>query len=250
MIPYLRRKLKPFFHKDIVDYVHYRYNLDFFKKNSKSKKQMIESYSKKYPDTEYISNNIKSPSVVFDIGAHYGEMSFFFSKLFGNSTIYSFEPTNRSFKYFLKVIKKLKLRNVVPKNLALGERKGVSYLNTSGDSAMNNISKTGEKIIIDTVDDFVERNKIKNIDFIKCDVEGFEYFVFKGGLNSIRKFKPIIFSEIQKEWYSRYSKQSALDLLIGEGYIAYRYDNKLKKLIEVSEVSEEYGDYFFFPKKK
>jgi len=112
---------------------------------------------------------------------------------------------------------------------------------------MNNISTSGEKIRIDTIDAFVKKNEIKTIDFIKCDVEGFEYFVFKGGLKSIREFKPIIFSEIQKKWYSRYGKKNAFDLLEGEGYVPHIYDSKLKKLIRVSGISEQNEDYFFIP---
>ncbi len=34
-----------------------------------------------------------------------------------------------------------------------------------------------------TLDHFIDYNKIKKIDFIKCDVEGGELFVFEGGKN-------------------------------------------------------------------
>jgi len=251
MLAQLRKKIKPLFSKDFIDYVHYRYNLKFLKKNSSLCRQRLkEEYLKNYPNVDYIFSNLKSPKVILDIGAHYGELTFFFSKIFPNSTIYSFEPTKKSFKYLLKVIKKLNLKNIVPKNLALGEKEGISHLDTSKDSAMNSISAKGEKIIVNTLDGFIKKSKIKNLDFIKCDVEGFEYFVFKGGLESIRKFKPIIFSEIQEKWYTKYGEKSAFDLLVEEGYTGYRYDQHSKKLIKVSEISEKYEDYFFIHRNK
>ena len=49
-----------------------------------------------------------------------------------------------------------------------------------------------EKIRLKTIDKFVKKNKIKKIDFIKIDTEGSEYFILKGGLKTIEKFKPII----------------------------------------------------------
>lgn len=48
------------------------------------------------------------------------------------------------------------------------------------------------------LDNFIEKNKISNVDFIKCDVEGAELFVFQGGLTTIERFKPIVISEISR----------------------------------------------------
>lgn len=37
------------------------------------------------------------------------------------------------------------------------------------------------------LDDFCTEQKIDHVDFIKCDVEGAEFFVFRGGLGTIKK---------------------------------------------------------------
>ena len=44
-----------------------------------------------------------------------------------------------------------------------------------------------------TLDEFVIINKISNVDFIKLDVDGFEYDVLKGGMNFLKEKKPPIF---------------------------------------------------------
>ena len=46
------------------------------------------------------------------------------------------------------------------------------------------------------MDDFIRSNDIKHVDFIKIDVEGHEYSVLMGSLETIKQFKPIIFCEI------------------------------------------------------
>ena len=49
----------------------------------------------------------------------------------------------------------------------------------------------GEKKIqnakIQTLDEFIHENSITNVDFIKLDVDGFEFYVLKGGYNFLRK---------------------------------------------------------------
>ena len=42
------------------------------------------------------------------------------------------------------------------------------------------------------------------VDFIKCDVEGAEWFVFKGGARLIERDRPIIFSEMLRKWSAQF----------------------------------------------
>jgi hypothetical protein len=42
----------------------------------------------------------------------------------------------------------------------------------------------------ETIDNFVQKNKIAKIDFIKLDIEGAEYECLLGASNTIKKFKP------------------------------------------------------------
>ncbi|MER3523844.1 MAG: hypothetical protein C4326_07185 [Ignavibacteria bacterium] len=60
----------------------------------------------------------------------------------------------------------------------------------------------------------------EQIDFIKIDVEGFEYNVLKGGLNLVRGFHPVIVFEANRVALQRYQQTlgSVLVLLRGLGY--------------------------------
>ena len=48
--------------------------------------------------------------------------------------------------------------------------------------------KETDKATIITLDNFVEIHNISKADFIKLDVDGFEFSVLKGGFNFFKKF--------------------------------------------------------------
>ena len=66
--------------------------------------------------------------------------------------------------------------------------------------------KTTQKVECNVrrMDDFVKDENINRIDFIKCDVEGSELFVYQGGIESIDRFKPIVFSEMLRKWSNKF----------------------------------------------
>ncbi len=49
---------------------------------------------------------------------------------------------------------------------------------------------------VSTLDNYVEKNKVDRLDFIKIDVEGSELMVFQGGIGTINRFRPVILCEL------------------------------------------------------
>ena len=47
-----------------------------------------------------------------------------------------------------------------------------------------------EKIVITTLDKFVEENKLERVDFIKADIEGAERDMLRGACNTLKTFAP------------------------------------------------------------
>ena len=76
------------------------------------------------------------------------------------------------------------------------------------------------KVDIQRLDDFVEQLNPQKISFIKLIVEGYEPEVFKGGFNTLKKFKPPVFFEVTKEWYEENdsSVEAVLSMLQDLGY--------------------------------
>lgn len=90
--------------------------------------------------------------------------------------------------------------------------------------------------------------KFKNVEFIKCDVEGSELFVFKGGLKLIEENKPIIFSEMLRKWSAKfgYTPNDIINLLKPLGYECYAIcgKNKLRYCPIVDDSTIETNYYF------
>ncbi len=147
---------------------------------------------------------LKNPTIL-DVGACIGMYSICYSKIYKNSTIYSYEPVKKNYKELKKNILLNNLKNIYINNIGLSDKKKnikigipdkkihLRYSKNINDglfSIFSNKKKYLVKLI--TLDSFIKEKNIKKIDFIKIDVEGAEYQVLKGAKKTIKKFKPII----------------------------------------------------------
>ena len=120
----------------------------------------------------------------YDIGANQGSYTILASKVIGSKT-FSFEPV---FKDFKKLEDQIKLNNVghLVKAYNFGLSDKVGFLNfTNNIEGANRVThkktQNTHKVHVTTLDTLF---KLKIFSLIKIDVEGFEYFILKGG----RKF--------------------------------------------------------------
>lgn len=157
-----------------------------------------------------LTNIIKNSKLVLDIGAHCGSHSIIYSRINPNVIIHAFEPQSKMYQILNMNLILNNLKNVKTYNLALGNKrcsanmsnivlnasKNYTYTTLLDDDLVNlgglQIGKSGEKILMDKLDNLFFENKV---DFIKMDVESFESFVIDGGLNLITRDRPIIFYE-------------------------------------------------------
>ena len=155
---------------------------------------------------------IKRGSVIIDAGANIGLYSIVGSRLTGKSgKVFSFEPSKKNFSLFLKNIELNEIKNITPINMGLGDTVGETLLLTqsseNGDAEKYILKDKNEltivnpepkkdhfseSILLDTLDHFQLKNNIKKVDFLKIDVEGFEYYVLKGGENLLKNNPEII----------------------------------------------------------
>jgi FkbM family methyltransferase len=197
--------------------------------------------------------------VIFDIGANIGWYSLNFGVLKNVSKVYSFEPIPRTFEYLKEHIQFNNVDKIFPNNIALSDHNGdVEFFSTkleTGSSSMRNIQ---DRDNIDTVvcktktlTDFVNEN-MTHIDMIKCDVEGSELFVFRGGEEIIRRDKPFIFTEMLRKWSAKfdYHPDEIIKLLSKIGYRCFAYENE--KLLEFYSIEDETipTNYFFLHRTK
>jgi len=197
---------------------------------------------------------IKRGDICIDIGANMGQYTYPLSKLVGsNGQVFSFEPIAHAFGVLRIIIKKLKLQNVKIFNIALGEKAGrLDFIPTFGGSYLSPGEKAREKserVEVTTLDKvnkiYPQLNKTK---FIKCDVEGSELMIFKGGKKLISKTHPIILCEIEERCTKRYG-HSPKDVINFLGKLGYRlFISFSGELREVKSVRDSINNYIFIPR--
>ena len=211
-------------------------------------------------DSQLLFTLVKDSKVILDIGANIGWYSLHFAKMNPGSTIFSFEPILFTYKKLLKNIELNSLNNIIPVNLGLSNKKGEVEFYYSKDFTGATSSKDileNEKSIkinskITKLDSFVKERKISKIDFIKCDVEGAELLVIKGGLKSIEINLPILFLEILRKWSKKFN-YNPNDIIIALKNLGYNcfvsFDNKLKQISSINDKTTE-TNFFFLHEEK
>ena len=96
---------------------------------------------------------------------------------------------------------------------------GVGHITSAGAKGANVV-----QVPCTTLDQFVAREKLTRIDGIKLDVEGAELRVIRGGVETLRKFRPILLMEVNPPCLTRFgtSSEELLAQLSGLGYDFFR----------------------------
>jgi len=222
----------------------------------------IESLSAGYyekNDTQMMYNLIEKNFTIFDIGANIGWYSIGIAKNKKNVSVYSFEPISQvleNLKFNLKLNKSTNIK--IFSHGFYNENKVVNfyyYPAASGYSSNTPFpgKKGFEKVQCKLIplDQFVNKNKISKINFIKCDVEGAELFVFQGGVKSLERFKPIILSEISRINQSKFSchPNDLIKFFREKGYLCFLANEKgLQEVKEINENTVETNAFFLHTK--
>ncbi len=209
--------------------------------------------------THLIKKNFATSYNFFDIGANIGFYSLKIAKKFPKSKVYAFEPISNTYNILNRNIQINSLHNIELFNFGFSNisKEAMFYYSNeeSASASLANITdRENVKRIpakLKTIDEFIEEKTI-SIDFIKCDVEGAEFFVFQGGLKTLKRDKPIIFSEMLRKWAAKfnYSPNKIIETLREIGYECYRIlDKELVKFTQMTEETVETNFFFLDPKK-
>jgi FkbM family methyltransferase len=182
-----------------------------------------------FKDSNYesIKDVIQKSAVILDIGANIGITAMYFSKLNTGANIIAFEPHPHTYERAMQNLSKNDFRNIDFRMMGLGEKKErlKLYEVNPNNPGMNRIIPGQQnfpyvEIFISTLDEFVREQNIDTVDFVKIDVEGFEYSVIKGGENTLRKYKPVLFIELDDNNLRENNSSAAglISLLTSYGY--------------------------------
>lgn len=212
----------------------------------------ILKFNRTYDLHYYVQNLIKKGDTVIDIGANLGYYSVLFSKWVGKTGhVYAVEPIELYNKIFKEATKNCNNITLYPYALGL-EKKEIEMVNPLSRGYL----RTGLPHVYDenrdgNIDQIEYRFKsqmkrpsllfqdLTQIDYIKCDVEGFEQTVLSEMKDLIDKFKPIVQVEV---W--RNNDPAIRQLFKDMGYkLYYLNQDKLQQVSDDSFIPP--SDYIF-----
>jgi FkbM family methyltransferase len=238
-----------------------KYEFDFNKNSQYTKQTYFNIY--RLDLINIMKTKLKKGNVFFDVGANVGYISAIGAGLVGKSgQVHSFEPIPE-YALHLKKMKELNPEyNIFVNSCACSDNKGFSNIHVSNldircstmvpnfikkDTIKENIS-----VPVCRLDDYITENNLKNITFIKIDVEGFELKVLKGLQkyfeNSKVTDRPPIYCEIVPTVYPllRLSLKSLSNYM--ERYSYHAFDCRdVSKEIDITKL-EKTTNVLFLPR--
>lgn len=197
----------------------------------------------------YMVKEIIEPTYsIVDIGANLGYFSKSFAKLTPQGSLLSIEPVKPFFDVLSHFMKKFNHATVV--NYALGNEKGTITMvlpesNGMIRTGLPHIAESEEEKQqhktheVEIVKGSVLLGNINKIDYIKCDIEGYEVVVFNELKEVIAQQKPIIQIEIGPE-----NENVMFDYFDSLNYIQYGIAD-FKIIKESPRRQKEQGDFLF-----
>ncbi len=185
-------------------------------------------------ETDFFDSMLKPGMNVMDIGAHAGIHSMRFGYLVGRSgVVYSFEPNPDAAARFRKNTELNPHLNIRLTESALGSQAGSANIFVASRNKIGCMLKgqaevseaSGESVAavlvpVVTLDSMWREFGQPRIDFIKIDVEGYEYHVLKGGLELLASCRPVICFE-HSEVYARMSGIGWSDIARTLNHVGY-----------------------------
>lgn len=192
-----------------------------------------------------------------DIGGHIGYFTCMVGVQHPNSKILVFEPNPDNFKALKMNIKINGLDDVDAFNIGLSNEVGsVPLFGTDAMSSINQGSFAGTQkaiatVEVDRLDNYINKVQDNSPVFIKMDVEAKEYDVILGGLDFIKKIKPVgLMIEICDEWSGGRNPhfKDTFKLVSDLGYTPYLISESTP-LQKVTDISKMIGANYLFVRK-
>jgi FkbM family methyltransferase len=213
-------------------------------------RQVIAGKAKTEPEIGLLKTLLRAGDVVADVGANVGIYTLELSRQVGSSgKVLAFEPLRENYAILQSIVRKAKLANVFLTQAALGSTAGYADLVIPDLGGFigyywAHFAKEGEeglkeRVTVLTLNQFFQERKLQRLDLIKCDVEGSELDVIKGGNKLIASSKPAWLVEV-----SRHTSGEVFAYLQALGYTGYVFNGRF--VATEAYRDKEFSNYFFF----
>jgi FkbM family methyltransferase len=208
----------------------------------------------KYPELFYLEQLVQPGFICIDIGANVGYYSTLLSEFAGTAGhVHAVEPVALFQQIFNRNMKAFNCSNVTLHPVALGGEKGSI---TMGTPMIDGVFRHGLTHVVEAGERTENMHTytvnmctpeelflgLDRLDFIKCDVEGYETILMPHFMNILNRFKPLIQIELGSEEH----RQSIVSLFASAGYKPYRlFNGNLHQLSSVEALLYSKGDFYF-----
>ena len=207
--------------------------------------------------------NFNSSPALVDVGGNVGQSVLSLYTVFPDAKVVSFEPNPTAFRKLQRLTKKFPQLTVIPNGLSNETAEAELFIPSYNGSALsglasfdyeeatgclrkeltakfdpNKLTVASKRVTLARLDDWGLEP-----DFIKIDVQGLEYQVLAGGLETIRRYRPVIMAEDIGYGSDAYRVVQPLD------YCLMEFDGHSFIEVEVREVRGEtrYLNQFLIP---
>jgi len=179
-------------------------------------------------DTYALIKKIKNPKIILDFGAHVGSFSLMAHKLHPKAKIYSFEASKETFELLKKNVEINKPNNITPFHNGISKKNETLDFYISEQSMLNSFDKTRQKnskksykVKCKKISTIFKELKIKQCDFLKLDIEGFELDVLKSAVKDkiLSKIKAMV---IEMDRPNSPKLKEAKKILIKNGFTVHQ----------------------------
>jgi FkbM family methyltransferase len=168
---------------------------------------------------------VRHGGVALDIGARWGPYTSLLARLVGSAgLVHAFEPNHQHSKALRGIARAS--RNVHVHPFALSDQAGGAALHVPvfGDRTFDGLASLARPAAAHQTIQIERRRlddlRIQRVDFIKCDVEGHELAVFRGGEATLRRLRPSVLVEIEQR-HAGADVEATVGYLEGLGYSGY-----------------------------
>lgn len=210
-------------------------------------------------ESTMMENLVSDGDTFFDVGANIGWYSINIAISRRAAKVYCFEPIPKTYQSLSANIQLNAVPNVVAHNFGFSSQAGefpfYYYPEGSGNASSANLTNRTDvecvQCIVRTLDGYTTDSGT-HVDFIKCDVEGAELLVFQGGIETLKRDKPIVLSEILRKWSAKfnYDPNEIFELFNSLGYQAFTAEaNYLARFTKMDESTIETNFFFLHADK-
>lgn len=210
---------------------------------------------------ERLLGQLPSPRpLLIDIGGNVGYYSIGLKRLHPRLRVWAFEPVPATAAQFERNCRLNACSDIALHQIALSDHDGEVTLHVhpaySVAASEANILESSETVPVVCsrmrLDTFMATSPGNRVDFIKCDVEGGEFAVFRGAEAVLRRDQPVVFAEMLRKWSAKfgYHPNDMIAWFATLGYRCHAISAGAARLIEVVDDSTLETNFIFLHKER